>query len=302
MRRFWPFFIVLVIAIIAIMFSNTEPQQTVSVSDNMPKRVISISPSITEMAYAIGLGDNMIAVSDYCDFPAAANLLPKVGGFINPNIEAIVRLKPDLVMLPLSNSRLIKKLDQLGINSLTIDSSNIKSIKNSILTMGKLTGHEQQASQVISEFEQTAEIIHQKIQNETTPSVLLVMGHSKNSANVGNIFVAGQHGFYNDLIELAGGINAFTNKSLKIGNLSKEGILALNPDIIVDVFPEADDHNYDLANVKRQWQSLSQLNAVKNNRVHIIEESYATIPGPRLVLLQAQLAQLFHPQLDWQSP
>ncbi len=128
------------------------------------------------------------------------------------------------------------------------------------------------------------------------------MGHSKNSGQASTIFVAGQNDFYNDLINLAGGVNAYTDKTLKTGTLSQEGILSLNPDIIIDVFPEPDDHNYDLVKVNQQWQSLSQVNAVKNRRVHIIEEDYATIPGPRLALLLQQMAELFHPTLDWQSP
>jgi iron complex transport system substrate-binding protein len=128
------------------------------------------------------------------------------------------------------------------------------------------------------------------------------MGHSKNSDQSSTIYVAGHNDFYNDLIMLAGGQNAFTNTSLKTGTLSTEGILSLNPDVIIDMFPEPDDHNYDLDKVRQQWQSLPQVNAVKNNRVHILEENYATIPGPRLGLLLKQMAQLIHPELDWQTP
>ncbi len=300
MRRFWPLLMIVLIVVLALIFRQDKSSAQSMNEPSVPTRIISIAPSITEMAFAIGLGDNIVGVSDYCDYPAEVETLPKVGGFINPNIEAIVSLKPDLVMLHSSNTKLISKLDQLGIKSLATDSSNLATIKASILSMGDYTKRHQQAQNVIDKMERQIALIHDKIKGLPAPSVLLVMGHSKNSGKKSTIFVAGQTDFYNDLITLAGGKNAFKNKSLKIGTLSTEGILTLNPDIIIDVFPEPDDHNYDIEKVKQQWQSLSQVNAVKNDRVYIIEEDYATIPGPRLYLLLAQIAKLFHPELNWQ--
>ena len=301
MRQFWPLTIILVIALCAVFFSKQDDAVSITPIAT-PQRIISIAPSITEMAFAIGLDDKIVGVSDYCDYPAKAEKLPKIGGFINPNIEAIVNLKPDLVLLYSSSGKLKSRLDSLGIPSLSISSTSLEDIKQSIDKIGEATGHQSQAKQVLSKFEQQITRVQDKVATNSRPSVLVVMGHSKNSGNVSTIFVAGHHDFYNDLITLAGGKNAFANTTLKTGTLSPEGILSLNPDIVIDMFPEPDDHNYDLDKVRQQWQSLSQINAVKNKQVHIIEEDYATIPGPRLGLLLKQMAQLIHPELDWQTP
>jgi iron complex transport system substrate-binding protein len=301
MRQFWPLAVIVVISLFAILLG--EEHQIVHAPSNVqPQRIISIAPSITEMAFALGLDDKIVGVSDYCDYPVATEGLPKIGGFINPNIEAIVKLKPDLVLLYSSSGKLKSRLDSLNIASLAVSSNSLNDIKQSIQKIAEATGHEKQAKQVLNKFEQQLSHVSNKVATSAKPSVLVVMGHSKNSDQSGTIFVAGHHDFYNDLIMLAGGQNAFTNTSLKTGTLSTEGILSLNPDVIIDMFPEPDDHNYDLDKVRQQWQSLPQVNAVKNNRVHILEENYATIPGPRLGLLLKQMAQLIHPELDWQTP
>jgi iron complex transport system substrate-binding protein len=83
--------------------------------------------------------------------------------------------------------------------------------------------------------------------------------------------------------------------------LSLEGLLALDPDIIIDIFPEPDDHNDAIDHIRQQWQTLSQLSAVQNNQVHIIEEDYATVPGPRIYLILQRFAQIIHPEINWQN-
>jgi len=301
MRQFWPLAVIIVIGLLVALFGmQCEPIPASNHSN--PQRIITIAPSITEMAFAIGLGDKIVGVSDYCDYPNDTENLPKIGGFINPNIEAIVNLKPDLVIVYSNSGKLQARLDSLQIPNLAVSSNNLDDIKQSIAKIGDATGHQSQAKRVINDFEHQLNRVSNKVSASDKPSVLIVMGHSKESSQGSTIFVAGHHDFYNDLIKLAGGINAFSNTALKTGTLSAEGILTTNPDVIIDLFPEADDHNYDLGKVKQNWQSLAQVNAVQNNRVHIVEENYATIPGPRLGLLLEQMAELIHPELEWQTP
>jgi iron complex transport system substrate-binding protein len=301
MRQFWPLAVIIVIGLLVALFGMQREPIPAS-NDSNPQRIITIAPSITEMAFAIGLGDKIVGVSDYCDYPNDTENLPKIGGFINPNIEAIVNLKPDLVIVYSNSGKLQARLDSLQIPNLAVSSNNLDDIKQSIAKIGDATGHQSQAKRVINDFEHQLNRVSNKVSASDKPSVLIVMGHSKESSQGSTIFVAGHYDFYNDLIELVGGINAFSNTALKTGTLSAEGILTTNPDVIIDLFPEADDHNYDLGKVKQNWQSLVQVNAVQNNRVHIVEENYATIPGPRLGLLLEQMAELIHPELEWQTP
>lgn len=301
MRRFWP--LLVFIAILAvIVFKPSSPQNNNKHSNiTSPQRIITLAPSITETAFALGLANNIVAVTNYCDYPEAALALPKVGGFVDPNLEAIVALQPDLVILLANQQKVITQLTQLGIQTLAVDNSTLHGIQASIIAIGQYTQHNSQAQQLYGEIQQKIHHIQLKTQDLSRPTILLSMGHTTGSEQLNTVYIAGQNDFYNDLIELAGGKNAFQDKRLKVPSLSTEGILQLNPDIILDIFPERDDHNFDMQNVLKQWQHLHLINAVKNNRIHIIEQNYATIPGPRIFLLLELMAKLIHPEVDWED-
>jgi len=298
MRHFWPLILFLLILVVAMVGLKQAPINTES-SQNEPQRIITLAPNITEIAFALGLDEQVIAVTKYCDYPAQVKSLPHVGGFIDPNIEAIVALQPDLVILVATQQQTIKQLQQLNIPTLAIHNATLADIKYSILAIGKKTQHQQQAQQLLTEIEQKISAVTDKVAKLDRPKVMVTMGHSIGGEQVKNIYIAGQSDFYNDLIQLAGGENSYQNTHLKVPSLSIEGIMQLNPDVIIDIFPEAADHNADIEQVKQQWQNLKFVNAVKNNRIHIIEENYATIPGPRIFQLLDKMARLIHPQLAW---
>jgi len=298
MRQFWPLILFLIIFLLALLGLNATTNLDNS-STIKPQRIITLAPNITEIAFALGLDEGIIAVTKYCDYPNKVSSLPKVGGFIDPNIEAIVALKPDLVILVASQQQTITQLHQLNIPVLAVKNATLVDIKNSISAIGEATQHQQQAQQLLATIEQQIRFVSDKVSGLPRPKVMISMGHSTDSEHVKSIYIAGQHDFYNDLIFLAGGQNSYQNDYLKVPSLSIEGILQLNPDIIIDIFPEATDHNADIDQVTRQWQNLVYVNAIKNNRVHIIEENYATIPGPRIFKLLTQMAKLIHPELDW---
>jgi len=301
MRQFWPLILFLIIFLLALLGLNATTSLDNS-STIKPQRIITLAPNITEIAFALDLDEEIIAVTKYCDYPNKVSSLPKVGGFIDPNIEAIVALNPDLVILVASQQQTITQLHQLNIPLLAVKNATLVDIKNSISAIGEATQHQQQAQQLLATIEQQIRFVNHKVSGLPRPKVMISMGHSTNSEHVKSIYIAGQHDFYNDLISLAGGQNSYQNDYLKVPSLSIEGILQLNPDIIIDIFPEATDHNADIAQIKRQWQNLVYVNAIKNNRVHIIEENYATIPGPRIFKLLTQMAKLIHPELDWNTP
>ena len=297
MQRLWPLFLFVIIFIIAIVNNNSytekEPLQT-----GNPQRIISLSPNITEIIFALEAGEHVAAVTDYCDFPQQAAQLPKVGGFIQPNIETIVATQPDLVILLSSQQNTVKQLQKLNIKTLVVNNRTLSDITAAIEQIGQATGYQQQAEQLLNQINNKINTIQQKTVNSASPSVMISIGHSMDSEQFDQIYIAGQHDFYNDLIELAGGRNVYQKDFPSVPSISIEGILQLNPDIIIDIFPEADDHNKSLQDVKQQWQSLKQINAVKHRQVYIIEEDYATIPGPRIFLLLEQISALIHPEPD----
>ncbi len=300
MRHFWPLFLFAIIFAVALIGLNS--QSTVQKSQHaIPQRIITLAPSFTEIAYALDLSDNIVAVTDYCDFPAEVINLPKVGGIVDPNLEAIVALQPDLVILLASQQRTIKQLQQLNIPTLAIFNATLGDVQNAIHVIGQYTHHQHQAQQLLTEIDQKITTIEEKLIGLARPRVMITMGHSIGNQHMKQVFIAGQNDFYNDLITLAGGENAYQDKQIDVPSLSIEGIMQINPEVIIDIFPEADDHDADLNNVLQQWQNLEYIDAVKNNRVHIIQEDYATIPGPRIFLLLDQFARLIHPELNWDN-
>lgn len=300
MRRFWPLFIFVIIFVVAIIGVNSQPTPKLS-SGTTPQRIISLAPSITETLFALGLGDSVVGVTDYCDFPPMVNSLPKVGGFVNPNLEAIVALQPDLIILLANQQRVVEQLQQLDIPTLAIFNTSLDDIKQTISIIGEKTQHQQQASKLLNAINDKVTFIAKKTQDLDRPSVMIAMGHSIGSEHMKQVYIAGQHDFYNDLITVAGGQNVYKAQLPKVPSLSVEGIMQLNPSIIFDIFPEADDHGSDLNQVLQQWHSLSHVDAIENNRIYIIEHNYATIPGPRIFLLLEEIARLIHPEIDWDA-
>ncbi|PHS25768.1 MAG: ABC transporter substrate-binding protein [Methylophaga sp.] len=298
MRRFWPLFLFSLIFVIALI--AVKPESTILIdSVDSPQRIISLSPSITETLFALGLANKVVAVSDYCDFPLEANDLPKVGGLMNPSLEAIIAQQADLVILSAKQQRTIKQLQHLTIATLAVDSTTLFDIKETITAIGQRTEHQQQAKKLLTLLENKIHFIAENTKSLSRPTVMISLGNSTSNEQINSVYIAGQNDFYNDLITLAGGTNVYKDTRLNVPSLSVEGIIQLNPDIIIDIYPEADDHNADLQQVLQRWQSLKHINAVKNNRIYIIEESYATIPGPRVILLLEQFARLIHPEVRW---
>lgn len=301
MRRFWPLLLFIIIFAVIVIKPDYQDGNAPKLTNTSPQRIISLSPSITETAFALGLDKKIIAVTDYCDYPDAANNLPKIGGFINPNLEAIVGLEPDLVILLNEHQKIVEQLHQLNIPTLAVKNNTLSGIQNSIKQIGQRTGHQQQAQQLLSTIQHNIDYIQQKTAGLPQPKVMLSMGHSIGDNQMSSVYIAGKNDFYDDLISLAGGQNVYQDNRLKVPSISAEGILKLNPDIILDIFPESDDHDYDLESVKTQWQSLDLVDAVKKNQIHIIEQDYATIPGPRIFLLLEDMAKIIHPEIDWQE-
>lgn len=301
MRRFWPLFIFVFIFGAALVAAKLK-QTTTIIANSNPQRIISLAPNITEILFALGLADKVVAVSDYCDFPSQAVALPKVGGFIDPNLEAIVAQQADLVILSANQQHTIEQLHQLNIDTLAIRSTTLFDIKNAIYAIGQRTSQHQQANDLLNSLNNKINRITEKTKHLDKPKVMISMASSASKEQINTVYIAGNNDFYNDLITLAGGVNAYQDPRFDVPSISIEGIIQLNPDIIIDIYPEEQDHHADLEQVLQRWQKLQYINAVKNKRIHIIEQDYATIPGPRVSLLLEQIAHMIHPEVQWDPP
>ena len=295
MRRFWPVLPLLAILLVAIWQKPAAPEKTIA--DGPPAKIISLAPSITETLFAIGADAQLVAVTDFCQYPSTAQDLPKIGGYLDPSLSQIVARQPDLVIMLDRQQSLNKQLHQLGIQTLLIDNSRLGGILQSIISIGDATGHQQQAQQLHASLSRKIAKVKQQVAGKPLKNTLLAIAHYTNSDQLDLVYIAGQQDFYNDILQLAGGRNVYQDPRLKVPAVSQEGLLRMNPEIIIDIFPDASAHNADLQQVHQQWQQLQPLKAVKNQQIHIIEASYATVPGPRIVMLLQDIAALLHPQI-----
>ena len=299
MRRFWPLIIFAAMLVVIGLVSLREHPAPQPQTDADSGRIISLAPSITETLYALGVGDKLVAVTDYCDYPSAARELPTVGGYTDTSLEAIVARQPDLVIMLEGQQQLRQQLNQLGIRTHSIDNSTLLGIQAAIASIGQVTGHERQADALLTDIEQQITSVRTKVESQPVVRTLVSIAHYVNSDQLETVYVAGQHDFYNDLLKLAGGINVYQGTKVMVPSVSEEGLIRMNPDVIIDVFPEADDHQSNMDQVMQQWQQLETVSAVQAGRVHIIQRDYGSVPGPRIFMLLRDFARLLHPQLNW---
>ena len=301
MARFWP--VLLFIAMAFFVWFQTEKLPTAPSAStiSVPERIISLAPSITETLFALQAGDKVIAVTDFCRYPQQVQKLPKIGGYLDPNLEQIIRLQPDLVILLQRQQALKKQLAQLGIQTLSIDNSSLSGIRQSIFDIGLAVDQTAKAEQLMNEFDNALQLLRETVAGQPEPRVLIAIAHSSNTHYLDKVYIAGQQDFYNDLLPFVGAKNSYQDSGIRVPALSTEGLLRLNPQIIVDIFPDAEVYSPNIAELRQQWQKLGNIDAIKQGQLHIIQADYAVIPGPRIIQLAEHLARLFHPQLDWNA-
>lgn len=248
-----------------------------------PERIISLAPDITEIVYALGLGDKLVGATTYCTYPEAAKKLPRTGGFGQYNFEAILSLKPDLVILHWKYEAEKTRLQGLGIPYLETRTEHMEDILSSIQKVGENTDAAAQAEQLTGEMQR--KIAAHRTNPEKRPRVLITFGGD--ATVLDQIYAFGADCLHNELLGIAGGTNVVQN-NLAFSTLSKEAVIRLNPDIIIQLAPGTQAP----ADPSKPWQELPGINAVKNNRIHVLTGDYTCIPGPRFIQILEDFTQI----------
>ena len=272
-----------------------------------PQRIVSLAPSLTETLFALNLGPEVVGVTQFCAYPAEAALKPKVAGFSDVYLEALIRTRPNLVVLPMDKTWNRLQMERLGLPALAFDTRTIPGLMHSIKILGQSSGHPAEAAALLEEIRQNVAAVQAKAQGRERPRVLFSVMHAYQGLGyISEISVIGNDGFYSELIELAGGQNAYQG-SLAFPRLSREAIIFLDPEVIIDIIPPnenlgenlngnvSENLDADLQAVRRDWQSLSSVSAIKNNRLLLLTDEAHTVPGPRFVQTLQVLSQAFHP-------
>jgi iron complex transport system substrate-binding protein len=253
-----------------------------------PQRIISLAPSNTEILFALGLGDKVVGVTDYCDYPPEALEKEKVGGYINPDIEKIVALNPDLILVAYGTPMdVINNLVGLGLTVFGIKTTDLDDLLNDIRRVGEITDKEVEAQTLTSEMANKIQTVTNQTQElEQRPRVFYIVWHDP-------LWTAGSGTFINELIEKAGGVNICQNIT-GYATISIEEVIARDPEIII-----TSEWSYDWA---MNATELASTNASQTGRIYTCDDNLVQRPGPRLVEGLEWFAHFIQPDIFPEEP
>lgn len=251
-----------------------------------PARIVSLAPSITEMLFAMEAGDQLVGVTDFCDYPPEALKKPKVG-YSNPNMESLVALQPDLVVAPndFFKPDVIMKFEQLKIPVFILADKNVESIFVHIQTLGRIVGRSPKADAVAMQLREQVAAIKQRVQGIAPVRMLYVL-------NSHPLITVGPGSFIDQLIGMAGGVNVAAKSVTPYPRLSMEAVLQEDPEVLVFPVGKAEGISESEQQAWRQWSTMT---AVKRGRLHQIAADWLNRPGPRIAKGLESLAAILHP-------
>jgi iron complex transport system substrate-binding protein len=254
---------------------------------NPPHRIVSLAPSTTEMLFAIGVGNKVVGVTSYCDYPPLTKNLPKVGGFINPSLENIVKLKPDLIIAMRGNPlSLLQRLEKMGYPVFAVNPKSICDILKGMEKLGELTGS-REAKRVVESLRMRLEGIKKEVERipyERRPKVMIELWDNP-------LIVFGKNSIGDEVIELAGGRNIMEGK-IAYPQISLETLIEKQPDVII--LAHMTKVQDPLKEVKRR-ANWDKLRAVREGNVYAIDADIIDRPGPRLTQAVELLHKILYP-------
>lgn len=252
-----------------------------------PRRIVSLAPNITEMLFALGLGESVAGVTGYCDYPPEAASKPRVGDTLRPDLERIVALKPDLVVVSTSSQleALTAKLGELSIPVYVTNPRTVREVAASIRDLGEVTGASARGAEIAAEMERRIAAVESRVRDLPRVRVLYVL-------QTAPLITAGRGTFINDLISLAGGISISGEEQADYPQFSRETVIARAPQAIVA--PEA--HGAAMVREEDLRRDYAATPAARSGRILRVNPDWVDRPGPRIVEGLEQMAQALHPE------
>lgn len=255
-----------------------------------PQRFVSLAPSNTEILFALGLDDEVVGVTDFCDYPEEAKAIEQVGTYFEPNIEKIFSLSPDLVLAITGLPEVIAKLEELGIPALILDPSDLEGILADIQLVGKATGAERKAEALVSEMRGRIAVVTEKAAEvKGRPKVFCEI----DATDPSKPWTTGPGSFMDAMIRLSGGTNVAADAESPWPQLSAEEIIDKDPQIII----LADSKYGVTAESVRERPGWEVITAVKEGAIYDIDDDLISRPGPRIVDGLEAVAKIIHPEL-----
>jgi iron complex transport system substrate-binding protein len=275
------------VVVVWLLFALVPAAQT------KPSRIISLIPAVTEMLFAIGAGPQVIAVGTFDEYPPEVKQLEKVGALLDPNVERILALRPDLVVVYGSQDDLQRQLQRANIATFVYRHAGLAGITETMHALGERVGRSREASETVRRIESQMQQIRTRAAAGSRPATLVVFGHEPGALR--GIYASGGFGFVNDMLEAAGGRNVFADIKRESVQATAELILARKPEMILELRANA------LSDAERgreiaAWKTLPSVPAVRSGRVIFITDPRVVIPGPRVAEGTELIARAIRPE------
>jgi iron complex transport system substrate-binding protein len=255
-------------------------------------RIVSMAPNLTEILFALGLDEEIVGVTLFSDYPAAAREKNRVGTFWQPNIEAVVAARPSIVItlgIP-GQKNLAERLKRIGYYSLTVNIETVDELFDAIVQIGTVTGKQHQADEVVNGIRQKLNVLSDLVETTEKVRVLWILQREP-------LRVAGRDTFVNEMIEMAGGENAMGPTVYQYPPVGAEQVIACRPDVIIEPAMDQGDLSAQKDSALKYWSKFRNVPAVANARVFVISGDAVSRLGPRLYEGTETIARCLKPHL-----
>lgn len=264
---------------------------------DIPKRIISLSPDVTEMLYGIGAFDRLVGVGNYDTYPPQAAKLPHLGQLHSPNLEQLTALRPDLVIVNSAQAPfLADTMKSLGFRLLITSNKSVQEIYDAMTQLGHATGNEKEAAVLVATTRAGLERIARKMAAKpglVRPRVALIVDRTPGMLR--DMYYCTEGTYLAELISIAGGRMALPAVPTGYAKLRQEDLLAANPDVVLDFIQGAVGRFS--GNPIDAWQEMPELKAFRTHRIHEVNEDYVPHASQRIVLTVELFAKLIHPEI-----
>ena len=281
---------VVLAALVAAGCASSAPSPAPSAADE-PLRILSLTPNITEILFAMGLGDKIVGRSNFCGYPPEALAIPSVGDTLQMNQEKVIALHPTLAFVITRRGDVIRTLESLKIRTVPLNSDRMDELLASIRIIGRETGRPDAAEALVARIQGELAAVREHVRGLGRPKTLFAFPMTIGSAQM---TVAGRGTFVDQLLDVAGAENAFPDVA-NWPQISPQRVIAIGPEIVI-VNAVGDEAAADRQEaIRRAWANWTSVPAVAHGRVVILTEACLTIPGPRVGLAARRLADAIHP-------
>jgi iron complex transport system substrate-binding protein len=280
--------IAVLVAIVTIASRGAAPYAV-----DAPKRIVSLVPALTEMLFAIGAGPQVVGVSSFDDYPPEVKSLARVGALVDPDMERILSLRPDLVIVYGSQTTVETQLTRAGIRAYSYRHAGLAGVFTTIRDLGLVVARTKESEQLAQTLKQRLDAVKTRV--ATLPRVRTLLVFERDLGSLRGLYASGGIGFMHEILGIAGGTNVFADVSRESVQPSIETVLARAPDLILEVRPTGLPRER-IPSERRVWDSVGSIPAVRKGQVHIVTDDYLVTPGPRVAQAAEAIARIIHPE------